>query len=215
MKKNVWLTWAFLFIVLVVVSPVAAKKAGEIKDNVYLDGNYKFSLNVPAGWSPTIKDEKSPVRLVMMQSSYPVPTQFQDRRDYAQIPTMTVLYDTTSLTAEQFVDTLLDNKSKSKQRAFFVKNMPLISKTHDILKRSTGTLGNAKTVTLEVRQKYALEVAQAGSDMADVINDYKAGTIFVAVKDGKVFVFHSIAEYQLISSYQTIFGGTIASIKFE
>lgn len=215
MKKNVWLTWAFLFIVLVVVSPVVAKKAGEVKDNVYLDGNYKFSLNVPAGWSPTIKDEKIPLRIVMMQSGYPVPTQFQDRRDYAQIPTMAVLYDTTSLTAEQFVDSLLDSKCKSKQRAFFVKNMPLISKTHEILKRSTGTSGNAKTITLEIRQQYSLEVAQGGSDMADVINDYKAGTIFVAVKDGKVFVFHGICEYKLVTSYQTIFGATIASVKFE
>ncbi|MDD4051197.1 MAG: hypothetical protein PHR28_04765 [candidate division Zixibacteria bacterium] len=215
MKKAVCLTLTCLFFVVMIAAPALAKKAGEVKDDVYTDGTYKFSLKVPTGWSPTIKAEKFPLRLVLTQKSYPVPEQFQGNRDYAQIPTISVLVDTTSLSVEQFVDSLLDSKYKSKQKQFFVKNMPIIAKFHDVLKRSNVTAGDAKGLSLAVRQAYTVEVAQSGSDMADVIQDYKSGQILVIVRNGLVYVIHGICEYKLNSSYEPIFNGTFASLKFE
>jgi hypothetical protein len=215
MKKSICVALTCLILVAMTVVPASAKKAGEVKDDVYTDGSYKFSLKVPTGWAPSIREEKSPLRLVLTQKSYPVPEQFQDRRDYAQIPTMSVLVDTTSLTVDQFTDNLLDTKSKSKQRAFFLKNMPLINRNHDILKRSPVTAGDAKAIALEVRQEYSLEVAQPGSDMADVVQDYKSGQIYITVKNGLVYVIHGICEYKLNSSYKQFFDGIFASLKFE
>jgi hypothetical protein len=215
MKKAICLVLTSLFLVAIIAAPALAKKAGEVKDDVYTDADLKFSVKVPTGWSPTIKDVKSPLRLVLIQKSYPVPEQFQNNRDYAQIPTISVLVDTTSLTVEQFVDSLLDAKYKSKQKQFFTRNMPLIAKTHDVLKRSNVTAGDAKALALEVRQQYSLEVAQAGSDMADVVQDYKSGQIFVTVKNGLVYVIHGICEYKLNSSYKPIFDGVSASLKIQ
>ncbi len=215
MKNTICLALTCLFVVTMIVAPASAKKAGEVKDDVYIDGNHKFSLKIPTGWGPTIKEEKSPLRLVLIQKSYPVPEQFQNRRDYAQIPTISVLVDTTSLTVDQFTDNLLDPKTKSKQKTYFLRNMPLISKNHDVLKRSPVTAGDAKAIALEVRQEYSLEVAQPGSDMADVVQDYKSGQIYITVKNGLVYVIHGICEYKLSSSYKPIFDGAFASLKFE
>lgn len=215
MKKAICLVLTCLFFVVVVAAPALAKKAGEVKDDVYTDANHKFSVKIPTGWSPTIKDERSPLRLVLTQKSYPVPEQFQSNRDYAQIPTISVLVDTTSLTVDQFVDSLLDSKCKSKQRQFFVRNMPSIAKVYDVLKRSNTTAGDAKALALEVRQQYSVEVAQSGSDMADVVQDYKSGKIFVTVKNGKAYVIHGICEYKLNTSYDQFFTGVFNSLKFE
>jgi hypothetical protein len=198
-----------------IAAPVLAKKAGEVKDDVYTDGTYKFSVKVPTGWSPTIKDDRSPLRLVMTQKSYPAPPQFQANRDYTQIPTISILVDTTSLTVDQFVDSLLDSKCKTKQKQFFVKNMPLIAKVHEVLKRSNVTIGDVKALALDIRQAYTVEVAQAGSDMATVVQDYKSGKIFAAVRNGKIYIIHGICEYKLNSSYDEFFNGVFTSLKFE
>lgn len=215
MKRVICLASVCLFLITVIAAPVLAKKAGEIKEDVYTDGLYKFSVKVPAGWASTVKDEKSPLRMVLTHKSYAVPQQFQGNPDYAQIPTITVLVDTTSLTVDQFIDSLLDGKFKSKQKSFFLKNMQLIAKPHDVLKRSPITVGDAKGIAMEVRQAYTVEVAQSGSDMADVVQDYKSGQIYLTVRNGHVYVIHGICEYKLNLTYKGTFDAFFASLQFE
>jgi hypothetical protein len=215
MKKAICLTSMCLFLITVIATPILAKKAGEIKDDIYTDAQYKFNLKIPAGWASTVKDEKSALRFVLTHKSYAVPQQFQGNPEYAQIPTINILVDTTSLSVDQFIDSLLEGKTKSKQKTFFLKYMPLIAKTHDVLKRSPVTVGDAKWVAMEVRQAYTVEVAQAGSDVADVVQDYKSGQIYLTVKNGYVFVIHGICEYKLNSTYKGIFDGFFSTWKFE
>lgn len=223
MRKRLHALVAIMVIVCFAYGTAWAGKAGGIKDDVYTDSGFNFSFKIPAGWSASIKDAKSALRISMNQKSYPVPEQFKAHPDYAQIPTITVLADTTSLTVDQFLDNLLDGKAKSKQKDFFLRNLALISKPHEVLKRSDATVAGAKAIQLDVRQQYSLEVAKpmdpddeaAGTDRADVVNDFKAGIIFVTVRDGKVLVIHGICEYKLSAQYKDSFGVLFNSLALK
>jgi len=224
MRKRLYAVVVIMIIVCCACATAWAGKAGEIKDDVYTDIVFNFSFKIPTGWSASIKDAKSALRISMNQKSYPVPEQFKAHPDYAQIPTITVLADTTSLTVDQFLDNLLDGKTKSKQKDFFLRNLALISRPHEVLKRSDATVAGAKAIQLDVRQQYSLEVAKppdpdddqaAGSDRADVVNDFKAGIIFVTVRDGKVLAIHGICEYKLSAQYKDSFGALFNSLMLK
>lgn len=216
MKKRVCIALVLLFMFSLITVPVQAKKAGEIKDNVYTDLTYGYSFNVPAKWSIQIKTAKSPLRLSMEEKSPVPPQQFQgELQDYMQVPTINVLADTTSLTCDQFVAQMLDPEFKSKQKKFFLKYLSLLSKAYDVQKQSDLTFDGAKAISIEIRQAYTMEVSQRGSDRANVINDNKTGSIFVTVRDGNVYIFHMICEYKTSVPLIEIFNGIIQSLDFN
>lgn len=218
MKKIGYIVLA-LFIVSLIYSPVlAGKKAGKITDSVFTDAKYNYSIVVPGGWGTKISSAKKPLRLVMSQKSYPFPRQFQGggKEDYAQIPMIHVMADTTSLTVGQFVDSLLNPKFKSKQKKFFLKSLKLISKSHEVLRRKEVTVKNAKAITIQVRQQYSMEVsAGRDTDRADVVVEYTSGSMFVTVRKGNVIIVHMINEWQFHSNYLALFGNIIAGLNFS
>jgi len=203
-----------LFCILIAV-PAFAIKSGEVKDNVYTDTDYKFSFKVPDGWGVDVKNSKSAVRVTMTQNSAPVPQQFQGGgEDYAQIPTLAVLVDTTSVTADQFLKNLTDPKFKSEQKKFFMQKLTIISKPFDVQnEKSLNAVGGAAK-SVQYKQRYTVEVNERGSDKADVITDYKGGAIFAVVKDGKIYIFHIIYEYQYNAQYLGLFDAAVGSLKF-
>jgi hypothetical protein len=216
MRKGVIATVAFCFVLCLLAMPAAAKKAGEIKDNVYTDSDYGFSFQVPSGWSVNIKASKSALRLAMNQTSPIPPRHFEgDLRDYMQIPVISVLVDTCSVPVDTFIHRLQDAGYKSKQKEYFMTQLKLISKPHEIMKSKDVTLGSDKGTILQVRQAYMTEVAQRGSDRADVINDYKAGSVLFTVRGGHVYIFHMICEYQSSEPILTLFDAMINSLKFS
>jgi hypothetical protein len=214
-KKNLTCFLVLVFVFSIMAVPVWAAKAGEIKDDIYTDNEYGFSFAIPAGWSANVKKAKYVLRVALDQKSPTPPRQFQgDLRDYMQIPAIKVLVDTTSLTVDQFVDSLLDPDFKSKQKKGLLKSLDLISKPYDIQKKGPLTFQGAKAYMIEARQSYSMEVSSSGSDRADVINDYKSGAIFLTVREGRVYIFHFICEYQTSEPIFKIFNGLINSLNF-
>ncbi|MCK5126467.1 MAG: hypothetical protein KAR42_09445 [candidate division Zixibacteria bacterium] len=199
-------------------APVLAKKVGKITDNVFTDDNHKFSITTFEGWSTKVGSKsKLPLRLTMLEKSFPVPQAYQGggKEDFAQIPTIRVLVDTCSTTAEQFIENLLDSKFKSKQKKFFRKNLKLISRPHEVLKKTQATIQDQKAVIYSIRQAYRNEVAQSGSDRADIINDFIAGYILYTVRDGKIYVATMLMEYKTSASYNTKWNELLSSLKFD
>lgn len=218
MKKIAYVGLALFFVCLIYSPVLAGKKAGEIKDGVFTDTSNNFSIAVPEGWGTKISSAKKALRLILSEKSYPLPRQFQGggKEDYAQIPMIHVLVDTTSLTVAQFVDSLLEPKFKSKQKKYFLKYLKLISKAPDVLRKKEMTLGNARAIQIEVRQQYSMEIsADRNTDRADVVNDYRSGSMFVTVRQGKVIIVHMINEWQFHRNYLALFGNIIGSLKFS
>ena len=215
MKRFVYVAVTVCFVVTLWVVPGLAKPAGEIKDGVYVDKDYQFSLKIPVGWSANVKEAKSALRLAMDQKSATPPEHFTgDLRDYMQIPTVIVIVDTTSLTVGQFIDNLLSPKFESKQKSGMLRLLKLISRPHEILKRSEITFENAPAAMIEARQPYEMEVSERGSDRASVINDHKYGSMFFTVRDGRIYVIHLICEYKTSSTIVEIYNSMISSLKF-
>lgn len=218
MKKSLYITLAIVLAVFVISAPVVAKKAGKVKDDVYTDNNYKFSFKIPTGWSTKISKSKKPDRIILTQKSYAVPQQFQGgaKGDYAQIPTIIVIADTTSLKVDEFVDSLLDDKFKSDQKKYFMRKLKLISKSYEIMKRREITVAGAKSIQIEARQQYTIEIPQAGSDKADVVTDFKGGAIFFTVRDGRIFIIYMIYEwYYNKPNLDLFYKRLIPGLKFE
>jgi len=214
-KRFVYVAVTVCFVVTLWAVPGFTKQAGEIKDGVYTDTDYQFSLKVPVGWSAKVKEAKSALRLAMDQTSADPPKQFTgDLRDYMQIPTVVVIVDTTSLTVGQFIDNLLSPKFESKQKSGMLRLLKLISKPHEILKRSEVTFEDASATMIEARQPYEMEVSARGSDRAIVVNDHKYGSMFFTVRDGRVYVIHLICEYQTSSPIVEVYNAMIGSLKF-
>jgi len=196
-------------------APAQAKKAGEVKDNVYQDNDYHFSLLIPDGWSASVKNAKYALRLTMDQKSPVPPYQFRGSlRDYMQIPTMAVIVDTTSLDANVFVDSMLSSSFESDQKKFLLKYLKIITRTYELVKRQEITFQGDLAVLMEVRQPYEVTVAKQGSDKADVVNDNKYGTIFITVRDGHVYVISMICEYRTSEAILAMYDQVIKSLKF-
>ena len=217
MKKRYSLVLAIILAFCLISAPVMAKKAGKIKNNTFTDEKYNISLSFSPDWSGKAGKFKAPDRFMMDQKSYPSPRHFQGggKEDYTQIPTFTLLVDTCSVPVDKFLENLLDSKFKSKQKKYFMKKLRLISKPHEILKQKDVTLAGAKAIHLEARQQYTMEVAEPGSDRADVVTDFKAGAMFLTVRDGNIYICHMIFEYTYNRQYLDTFNRIIASLKFE
>jgi hypothetical protein len=214
-KRFVQITITIVFLLSVIGIPALAKKAGEIKDGVYRDDSYGFSITIPETWSANIKKSKSVIRLTMDEKSPVPPFHFQgDLRDYMQIPTMVLIVDTTSFDVGTFVDSLLASGYDSKQKKYFMKYLKIVSRPHEIIKRREVTIEGETAVILEARQAYEMEVSQRGSDRASVVNDYKYGSIFFTVRDGHVYILHMICEYQTSATILEVYNLVLGSLKF-
>lgn len=217
MKKTllIFLTISLFFMVMFV--PASAKKVGEIKDGVYYDKEYKYSFKTPDGWGTKIGSKsKKLLKISMTQKSYAVPQNFQaGNEDYAQIPTIKVFADVTDVDVKTFLKQLNDSEYKSPQKKYYMRNLKLLSRPHEIIRNRDITLEGQKAIVLDVRQAYSIDIATRGSDRARQINDYKAGSILLTVRQGKIFIVHMITEYQTNASYTSIFGSLIGSLRFD
>jgi hypothetical protein len=214
-KRSIVLATCTLIVCVLAAGSAIAEKAGAVENNVYTDSEYGFSFTVPTGWSTKIKDAKQVLRVSLMQTSAVPPSHFQgDLRDYMQIPTMAVIVDTTSEGVDKFIDNLLDNNYKSKQKKGLLKYLDLIAKPHEVLKRKDVTFQDQKATIVEVRQAYSMEVSERGSDRASVVNDFKTGSMFFTVRGGRILVIHIICEYQTSSAVMQAFETMLNSLKF-
>ncbi len=218
---KIFLTFVLCFALVLsfVSAPVEAKKVGEVKEDIFTDNDHKFSMLTFNEWSVKIGSKsKSPLRLTMLQKSFAVSQEFQGagKEDFAQIPTIKVLVDTCSASLEDFIAGLTDPKKKrTKQEKFFLKNLLLIKKPHEIKKSSDVTLQDAKAKILSVRQSYVKEVSQSGSDRATVVNGFISGYIFVTIREGKVYVVTLCSEYKQENNYISKWNQIVGSLKFE
>ncbi len=213
--KFVGIAVTVVLFIACVGAPVEAKKSGEVKDNIYTDNDYDFSMQIPDGWSTSIKSSKYALRMTMDQKSPVPPYQFQGGlRDYMQVPTMAVIVDTTSLGANEFVDSLLSSSFESDQKKFMYKYLKIVSRPYELVKRQEITFQGKMAVLMEARQAYEITVAKQGSDKADVVNDNKYGTIFVTVRDGHVYMISMICEYRTSQPIVDMYNQVISSLKF-
>lgn len=183
MKKFLIAGLALLFVVNFADGrPPRAKKAGDIEDGVYTDNAYGFQVSIPEGWDGSVKKEDSYVRLVISKNEYEIPMQFQHAPAYTQVPKITVIADTTSWPLPIFVDSVMASEYDSDQKKDILEETPILFGDFQQKRKGQMVVGDLKGMMVTGRQQYTIQVQRAGSesDKADVVTDYKGGSVFFA-----------------------------------
>lgn len=199
------------------ISEAGKKKdlAGKIENGVYTDDTYNFSLAIPKGWDSNIKKEKSPVRLALIKKQYDVPKQFQHAPSYTTVPRITVYVDTTSLTTDQFIDSLLSDKCQSKQKNYILSEFKVLYGDFMLKKRSKMPIGDSSGIKITGQTRYTIELQRAGteSDKADVVTDFWGGSLFF-IKDGNnIIMMQLICEWRYFDVLEEEFTGILNGFK--
>jgi hypothetical protein len=208
-----------VFIVTFVFSICGAKKkdlAGEVENAVYTDNTYHFSLAMPDAWSYSLKKSKGEIRLILTKKQYDTPIQFQQAPNYTTAPRIIVYVDTTSLTTDQFVDSLLSEKFKSKQKNRIISEFKILNGPFLLKKRSKMEAGGISGVRIAGQQRYTIEVQRSGSesDRGDVVTDFYGGSIFFAKEGNNIVIMHMICEWRYFDVLEQDFIKIIDGLTF-
>jgi uncharacterized protein (UPF0297 family) len=189
--------------------------AGKIENGIYQDDTYGFSLAIPDGWNSAIKKEKDRVRLTLIKKQYDVPQQFQHAPNYTTIPKVTVYADTTSLGLEQFVDSLLSDKYKSKQKNDILSEFKALYGNYNVKKKGKIPVGELTGYRISGQTQYTIEVQRSGSesDKADVVTDFWGGSVFFYKDGNNIIMMHFISEWRYFDALEPEFMAMLNGFK--
>lgn len=213
MKKIAGLLTVFIF-VLTCVSGSLAKpgKTGEVDKNVYTDSKFGFQITGLDNWKVKADKEPSLERVVMTQKNFKISSIPGADKHTTSIPTIVILADTTSLTLEQFEESLmgkgklLQNKEEFRLKLDLLFNSETLE-SHDVTMDSMP----ARDYTLKQPYKKTGEDPRIndpihGSEV--IIKDFVAGHLLFFKKGRTIFVVQSSCEreffYPVTSEFQKI-----------
>jgi len=181
-------------------------KAGKVSKNVYVDSKYDFKLTLQDGWRYKIFPNKSNFRLVMTEVNYDIPPVYLSASDYTKIPRLVIYADTTSLSAAAFIDSLVSNTFKSKQKKEILKEFEILSNFTGISgftaeklvqrKREVIRVSGARGTLWTGQVKYRNEVSTSASSIgAKRVYGAYGGAIIGIKKGNDIILFHLITEW--------------------
>ncbi|MEW5924250.1 MAG: hypothetical protein AB1746_09705 [Candidatus Zixiibacteriota bacterium] len=188
---------ALLIVGLVFNISLAKKKdkvAGTCENGVYTDENYHFSLPISEDvWNISIKKDKDPIRLILTKKVFNIPIAYTQDPGYTKTPKVTVFVDTTSWSTQMFVDSLLNDQYKSKQKKEILQNCEILFGDFQIKRKSNFQFGDAAGTLISGEMKYTKQIP-------DIITDFYGGAVFFAKQDKTLYVFHMICENKYFST---------------
>jgi hypothetical protein len=193
-------------LVLLMAAPCAfaarkKKVGGELKDGYYVDETYGFRLTMNDNWKPRFFKDDSKVRLSLTQKDYAIPSNFQGAPDYTKIPRITVYVDTSSMTPNAFVDSLLSPTFKSSQKSAMLKEFEFLQKTEiidgDIVPRTRSRVdvGGEPGLLWTGKSNYLQLVQTSASSMGgNRVRDSYAGALLLVKHDKDIYIMHLMCE---------------------
>ncbi len=208
-----------VFLVALFFSLVSAKKkdlAGSVENGTYLDDIYNVSLVIPDAWDFSLKKSKSPVRIILSKKQYDIPIQFQNAPNLTTVPKIVMYIDTTSLNVDQFVDSLLSEQYKSKQKNNILSQFKSLFGNALVKRRSKQSIGDITGVRIATQMKYTVEVPWAGSesDRADVVSDFYGGSTFFAKDGNNIVMLQLVCEWRYFDVLEKDFVKMLDGLKF-
>lgn len=211
MRRILLLTMVGLLMATSVSARRPKDKAGSVKDGVFVDKKYGFSLEMSEDWKYKTGKNKSNFRLTLTQINYEVPPNYMDAESYTKIPRTVVYADTTGMGVTAFIDSLLSDSYKSKQKKEIFKEFEIINDqsagggmTREKLvprQRKAIDLAGERGLFWTGKVKYRNEIATSASSMGGrrVYGGY--GGCIIGVKKGDLIVLmHTICEENYFES---------------
>jgi hypothetical protein len=191
-------------------------KSGEVAGNTYIDGTYPFKLTFNDAWKYTMKKGEDKIRLILTQKKYDIPPAYTHAPNYTTVPKITVMVDTTSLSLDMFVDSLLSNAYKSDQKKAITSEFPILFGDYQVRKRFKLPAGASEGIQVLAQLQYTISVqgSGSGSDRGEIVTDFYGGSIFFAKKDNNIYMLHFIGEWRYFDSLQKDFAEVIKGFEF-
>lgn len=205
MRRVLFFTLLGVLVAAAVTARRPRDKAGTITDGVYTDKKFNFQLTLNDGWKCKVSDNEDAYRLTLTQVNYEIPPNYLDAEDYTKIPRTVVFVDTTTLGVSAFLDSLLSDSYKSKQKDEIMKEFEILNNSsagsgmtrEDVIPtgRRYMDVAGERAVVWTGKVKYRNEVSQSASSIgAKRVYGGYGGCIIGVKKDNHIIVFHTICE---------------------
>jgi hypothetical protein len=192
----------FASLILMLVPSVEARrkrdKAGRIDKDTYTDEAYGFNIKMNEGWKVKINDADDPMRLVLIQKNYLIPTDYADAPDYTKVPRIVVYADTSSLPASTFIDSLVSPTYETDQTKEIKKEFEILWEQQLVPKgEDRFDIAGERGAIWRAQAKYMKEVATSASSIGGkrVYGSY-GGAIIGVKKGDTIILFHVMSEWQ-------------------
>lgn len=183
-------------------------KAGKIRDGVFTDATYGFTITMDSEWKAKVRKVKDPFRLVLTQKNFLIPSDYRDAPDYTKIPKIVIWADTTSMSAGAIVDSLLSETYGSAQKKTILREFDILYE-QDLIPRGKKrfSIAGQKAVAWKAKALYTKEVATSASSLGGKRVKSSYGGAIIAIKRGDlVLLFHVMCEFQY---FKTIYAETL------
>jgi hypothetical protein len=221
------IAFAGMCLLLLTASLPAADKApsgkpgetGVIKDAVYTDSRYGFSVKFPLDWREAkLRKDPSAERLQLVQRKPRVPLRLQGNPDLALKPAMMIFADSSTMTPEAFFAYLradtgkIDLKQKILAKSVFLEQGT--SNEIQVLDKTTAKVLGKDALKMKVRLEYNVRVESPGQSVPIQVNDFRVGYIYIVPMDGWLLYIEQAAENQFFESLQPDFDTFLNSLTF-
>jgi len=206
MKKYTILVLSLLLVFGMADARPRKKKTGQVKDQVYIDADFNFSMKLSEDWKYFVRNEGDNFRLSLVKKNYEVPPDYIDSPEYTMVPRLAVWVDTTSWTPFEFVDSVLSDSYSSSQKDELRKEFEILiydystkgSTREHLIPRQKKPLNidGKKAMSWVGKLGYRKEITKSASSQGGirVSGDY-GGYIVAIKKDNYICVMHMICEW--------------------
>jgi hypothetical protein len=216
MKRLIILGIALLVAVPTVDARRKVAKAGTIENNLFTDADNGIELTIHENWKAKLGKDKDRIRLLLTKRTYDIPSDYIDAPDYTQVPMLTVYLDTTTLGAYAFIDSLMSESFRSKQKDEIARDFPILNE-RDIVpkKRSRFEVDGEAGLVWSAQAKYMKEIQSSmGSSSGTRVRRSYGGAIAAVKKGDKIILFHVMTEYEFFDPIMAEVMEIIQSLKF-
>lgn len=204
MKRALIVTLALLVAISSASAGRKKEKTGKVENGVYTDAEYGFTIKAGDNWNAKTFDAESNFRVSFAQKKFDIPPDYISAPDYTKVPRLVMWIDTSSMTAFPFVDSLISNSYKSKQKSEILKEFDLLNERDLLAKgRKPFSLGEDKGVIWEGRAAYSKQIQTSASGTATRLVKLAYYGSIIAVKHGDMIVAFQLESEETF--YDTIF----------
>ena len=212
------------------VSPSAADKStevGYIKDGIYHDARFGFSLKIPVEWREAkLRKEPTPERLLLVQKKPKVPLRLQNSPESAVRPSVMIFADSTAMSPQAFLAFLRADTGKTEFKSRILSKSILMDQGTpseiQIMQKTTAKILGQEAVNVRARLEYTVRVESSREAAEDPrksvmiqVNDFRAGYIYIVPFSGWLMYIEQACENQFLESLQPDFDTMINSLTLE
>lgn len=214
--------FALLVLLAMLAVPTAeagrkSKKAGKLKDAVFIDERYGFELTVHENWKAKVQKDDDDFRLVLTQKSYGIPPDYQRVPDYTKVPKLIVYASKSEMGPFPFLDSLMSESYESSRKKDILREFEFLQESDIVpMGRRRAEVGGESGVLWKGKSKYVKDIQEsAGSVSGKRVYGAYGGAIIVTRKDETIVLFHVMAEWQFFESVMSEVMTMIASFEWS